>query len=72
MSAHKNLTPQTARTDAEMAQLERDNLDTPEFWICVDAAAVTIAKQRSGEQATAEIQMPKTVFDQLVKFYLEG
>ena len=65
-------TPQTARTDSQVAQLERDNLDTPEFWICVDAATVTIAKQRTGEQATAEIQIPKTIFDRFVKFYLEG
>ena len=69
---HKHLTPQTTRTDQEIARLERDNLDTPEFWICVDAATVTIAKQRLGEQATAEIQIPKTTFDQLVRFYLEG
>ena len=65
-------TPQTARTDSQVALLERDSLDTPEFWICVDAAMVTIAKQRTGEQATAEIQLPKTVFDQFVRFYLEG
>lgn len=65
-------TPQTARTDSEIAELARDHLDTPEYWICVDALSVTIAKQRNGEQATAEVQVPKTVFDRFVKFYLEG
>lgn len=66
------LTPQTARTDEQMAQLKRDHLDTPDYWIVVDASAVTIAKQRLHEKATAEVQMPKAVFDRFVKFYVEG
>jgi len=67
-----NLTPQTARTDEEMMQLTRDHLDTPDYWICVDAASVTLAKQRHGESPAAEIQIPKAVFDQFIKFYTEG
>jgi hypothetical protein len=63
------MTPQTARTDEQIAQLERDHIDTPDFWICVDATTVTLTKQRNGEAPTAEISMPKGVFDRFVSFY---
>jgi hypothetical protein len=66
------LTPQTARSDEEMAQLKRDSLDIRDHWIVVDASKVTLAKQRVHEAPTEQIEIPKDIFDQFVKFYVEG
>jgi hypothetical protein len=68
----KKLTPQTARTDEQMAQLERDNISVGGFWMAVSEEALTIAAQVSGEEPSGIVGIPKYVFDQFVKMYLEG
>jgi len=65
-------TPQSARTDAEMSSLRRDNVSTEGFGFLVHDRHVTIFEQREGEEATNQISVPKNDFDVFVKMYVEG
>ena len=65
----KRITPQTAKTEAKLAQLKRDNCDLKDYWMLVQEKSVTIAKQSSGEPAQFMVDIPKTVFDKFIKFY---
>jgi hypothetical protein len=61
-----------ARTDAQVARLKREGVQTKDFWFLVHGKTVTLTAQRRGEPATAQIQIPKRVFNRFVSMYLEG
>lgn len=59
------------KNDYDVAQRKADNFIKDDFWILCDGFTVTIAEQRSGEQATQAIRVPKATFDYFVKKYTE-
>lgn len=68
----KRLAPINARTHKQIRSLPRDNLDSRDFWILFDEQTVTIAKQKSGEEPTAWIQIPRGQFARMARWYVTG
>jgi phage I-like protein len=66
------LTPKTANTEEEICKLNRDNVSTKNYWFLVEENHITLAKQKSGEQAEAAISIPKKTFNAFIKFYETG
>ena len=64
------LTPQTANTTKKILQLKRDNVSTKTHWMLVQGNIVTIVKQRNGEKSEYMVDIPKSVFNRFIKFYL--
>lgn len=67
----RKLTPQTAGTDRQLAQLVRDRVTTKHCSFMVDGKSVSFVQQR-GNGPLALVTLPKREFNQLVRFYLEG
>ncbi|WP_458788907.1 hypothetical protein [Dyella jiangningensis] len=65
----KKVSPRTARTDAEVCSLRRDNVTYGDFWMLVTGDEVTIAHQEPGEKAHGVVTMDKATFNRMLAFY---
>ena len=65
-------TPRTANTNTKLCALKRDNVDRRGYWILVAENSVTICKQNRGESPTQEINIPKSILNEFVDWYLTG
>lgn len=54
---------------AQVCELPRDNYGFQNWSIMTDGHTVWISKQKVGEQPTADIEIPKGVFDRLLVLY---
>ncbi len=65
-------TPRQARSFADICLMPRDNVGTRDFWILADVGEVTLAQQKQYEAVTADITIPRKVFDAFVDWYMTG
>jgi len=68
----KVLSPREAKTDAQFDKLGRDNIDTKDAWILVDAENVHICNQRDGESSTGEVSLSRKDFEKFIDWYNTG
>jgi hypothetical protein len=64
------LTPQTANTFSKVCKLKQDNIDYRGYWLLVEENKVTVVKQKSGKLVEFMVEIPKSVLDKFIKFYL--
>lgn len=74
MRKKRNLLPIEARSFKQACKLRRDNVDTDDYWILIDAMrdTVTIGKQRAGEPSEWMHAIERKDFDKLVRWYVLG
>jgi hypothetical protein len=65
----KTLSPIEAKTFNKICSLKEDNTATKDFWMLLNEDSVTITAQRSGEDVTAQINIPRKDFNKFVKWY---
>ena len=68
----KKLTPMKARTDGQICKLTRDNAELNDWCIVIGEGLVWITEQELGKSPTQEIDIPRAVFDRLVRWYVTG
>ena len=68
----KKLTPMKARTDGQLCKLPRDNADLGDWCLIVGGATIWITEQELGKSPTQEIDIPRAVFDKMVRWYVTG
>lgn len=68
----KKIAPIEARKFNQICTLPRDNLDAGGFWIQLDEGVVTIAKQKPGEPCENSMDIPRSAFDRLARWYVTG
>lgn len=65
----KEISLRQARDLPTICTLSRDNYSVGDWTIMTDGYTVWISKQKLGHPCTAEITVPKKVFDRLLMFY---
>lgn len=70
--AKPKLAPIDAKTFKQICSLSADNHETRDYWILLDEGVICLAKQRSGQDPTHEMRIPKRDFDKLVRWYMTG
>lgn len=68
-ASKRQLTPQTAGNDKQLARLNSDRVQTKHCSFMVDGKTVSFLQQRNGGPLH-RIEIPKVEFDRMVKFYL--
>lgn len=58
-------------SDADFVRLPRDNFSKDDYSLICDGFNVWLTEQVLGEQVKQEIQIPKKVFDYLIRKYEE-
>lgn len=66
------LAPIEAKTFSQICKLPRDNYETAGYWILVGDRTIHFVEQRTGENATQKMAIPKREFDRLVRWYMTG
>lgn len=64
------MTPRKATKEKQLLSLKRDNVNYKDHWMLVSEGSVFIANQKSGESPTGIVEIPKRIFNRMVKFYL--
>ncbi len=70
----KMMRPRDARTSKQVCKMPRDNLDYGGFWMLLNGTgfcSVSITAQKTGENATQSISIPRHVFDHFVDWYMK-
>lgn len=52
--------------------MPRDNVTARGYWMLTDGYRVTITRQNIGEHPTAQIGVPRHIFDAFVDWYMTG
>lgn len=63
--------PMTA-TKEEICEMLFDNVEVGDFSIMTDAATVWLSEQAMCEMPRQQIEMPRAIFNKLIKWYTEG
>lgn len=69
----KLMRPRDARTFDQVCALPRDNLTVGDFWIMLNGTgdnSVSICAQKEGQNVTANVDIPRRVFDRMVDWYM--
>jgi len=66
------MTPREAKTRDDVANLKRDNISFPNFWMMAIEGEVTICEQTPGEHPKNTVTIPRKVFNQMVDWYNTG
>lgn len=61
--------PRNADTFNKVCNLKTDNHETKTHWIIINGKTVTIKAQKSGEESTQTIDVPRGVFNRLIDWY---
>ena len=70
MKNRKEISPKDCKTMDDVCSIRTDNAQTTGYWIISDCYQVTITKQKSGEDSTEKITIPKKDFNKFVKWYI--
>lgn len=54
----------------DVAKMERDHFDYKDFSILCDGYTVWLGEQKIGENPSQKIQIPKSIFDRLIRKYI--
>jgi len=65
----KKLSPRNAKTENELCSLQSDNKSVKDYWIMIEGAKISIAKQTLGSEADWCFSIPKRQFNALIDWY---
>jgi len=68
----RKLTPMKAKTEQEICELPRDNADLGDWCLIVGESLIWITEQEMGKSPEQEIDVPRAVFDKMVRWYVTG
>ena len=57
-------------SEAELCRITRDNQDAGDFSIMTDSYTVWLSEQKMGEQQKQHIEIPRPLFNKLIRWYL--
>ena len=71
MTKPKPLSLLNCRTIDQVAKLHRDHFDYGDFCLMSDGYTTWLSEQKVGETPTQSFQIPKGVFDRLIRRYVK-
>lgn len=65
----KELPPSQAWSTYQVDALVSDHQSSKEFRISIDSVSVTLTHQRSGEESSEQIRIPRQEFNKMIQWY---
>lgn len=64
--------PIDAKTDAQIANLGRDNVSYGNFWMILDGSTIRITDQPMGASPVQNLTISRRAFDRFARWYVTG
>lgn len=64
--------PIDVKSHEQVLKLDRDNIESGDFWMILDYPFVVICEQPAGENIIQKMKIPVAIFNKFARWYVTG